>query len=67
MSNNINIAEINGRYNFDTLQVEPIKSKCEFKPFDKVLVRDDINEKWLLSIFLCYEDEVDHTTIKQLN
>lgn len=33
--------------------------KQEFKPFDKVLVRDDINEKWILSIFGCYEDEVD--------
>ena len=30
-----------------------------FKPFDRVLVRDDINEKWILSIFGCYEDEVD--------
>lgn len=30
-----------------------------FKPFDKVLVRDDINDKWMLSIFGCYEDEVD--------
>ena len=29
------------------------------KPFDKVLVRDDIDEKWILSIFGCYEDEVD--------
>lgn len=28
-----------------------------FKPFDRVLVRDDINEKWILSIFGCYEDE----------
>lgn len=31
--------------------------KQEFKPFDKVLVRDDIDEKWILSIFGCYEDE----------
>ena len=30
-----------------------------FKPFDKVLVRDHIDEKWILSIFGCYEDEVD--------
>ena len=30
-----------------------------FKPFDKVLVRDYIDEKWILSIFGCYEDEVD--------
>ena len=29
------------------------------KPFDKVLVRDYINEKWIASIFGCYEDEVD--------
>lgn len=49
----------NGKYNPDTLQVEPIKSKCEFKPFDRVLVRDGINKKWIPSIFLCYEDEVD--------
>ena len=30
-----------------------------FKPFDKVLVREYIDEKWILSIFGCYEDEVD--------
>ena len=30
-----------------------------FKPFDKVLVRDYIDKKWILSIFGCYEDEVD--------
>lgn len=29
------------------------------KPFDKVLVRDDINDKWIASIFGCHEDEVD--------
>ena len=33
--------------------------KQEFKPFDKVLVRDGIDEKWTISIFGCYEDEVD--------
>ena len=27
------------------------------KPFDKVLVRDYIDEKWIPSIFGCYEDE----------
>ena len=30
-----------------------------FKPFDKVLVRDDTNEKWIPSVFGWYEDEVD--------
>lgn len=31
----------NGKYNPETLQVEPVKPECPFKPFDKVLVRDD--------------------------
>lgn len=30
-----------------------------FKPFDRVLVRYDINDKWIPSIFGFYEDEVD--------
>ena len=30
-----------------------------FKPFDKVLVRDYMDEKWILSILGCDEDEVD--------
>ena len=29
----------NGKYNPDTLRVEPVKPECPFKPFDKVLVR----------------------------
>lgn len=28
-----------------------------FKPFDKVLVRDDMNNKWLLSLFSYYDEE----------
>lgn len=48
------------RWNANTLKLEKIESlKQEFKPFDKVLVRDYIDEKWILSIFGCYEDEVD--------
>lgn len=44
-------------YKYDKEQHKLIKQ--EFKPFDKVLVRDYIDEKWILSIFGCYEDEVD--------
>ena len=44
-------------YKYDKEQHKLMKQ--EFKPFDKVLVRDDIDEKWILSIFGCYEDEVD--------
>lgn len=38
----------NGKYNPDTLQVEPVKPvkpKCPFKPFDKVLVRNEDEAK----------------------
>lgn len=44
-------------YKYDKEQHKLIKQ--EFKPFDKVLVRDDINGKWLPSIFGYYEDEID--------
>lgn len=44
-------------YEYDKNQHKLIKHG--FKPFDKVLIRDDVNNKWLCSIFLCYEDEVD--------
>ena len=42
-------------YKYDKEQHKLMKQ--EFKPFDKVLVRDDIDEKWILSTFGCYEDE----------
>nr|DAW35399.1 MAG TPA: hypothetical protein [Caudoviricetes sp.] len=47
----------NGKYNPNTLQVEPIKSKCEFKPFEKVLVRDEPNQEWSISLFSYYDEE----------
>ena len=31
----------NGKYNPETLRVESIEPECEFKPFDRVLVRDN--------------------------
>lgn len=40
-----------GKYNPKTLQVEPVKPECPFKPFDKVLVRDGIDEQWRIHIF----------------
>ena len=38
-----------GKYNPETLQVEPVKAdepKCPFEPFQKVLVRDFCDERW---------------------
>lgn len=42
-------------YKYDKKQYKLIKQ--EFKPFDKVLVRDDINEKWSINLFSYYEEE----------
>ena len=46
----------NGKYNPDTLQVEPVKPKCPFKPFDKVLVRDNEDSEWYANYFSHYHE-----------
>lgn len=46
-----------GKYNPETLQVEPVKvvePKCSFKPFDKVLVRDGECDTWKADYFSDY-------------
>ena len=46
-----------GKYNPETLQVEPVKvaePKCPFEPFQKVLVRDFCDEKWKADYFSDY-------------
>ena len=47
----------NGKYNPDTLRVEPVKPKCQFKPFDKVLVRDGVDEQWRINIFSHHQEK----------
>lgn len=47
----------NGKYNPDTLQVEPVKPKCQFKPFDKVLVRDGVDEQWRINVFSHHQEK----------
>ena len=49
----------NGKLNKETLLIEPnkpIKREYNFKPFDKVLVRDSDDEKWSCDFF-CYMEE----------
>lgn len=46
---------LKGKYNPETLQVEPIKSECPFKPFDKVLVRDASDGIWFPAYFAYYK------------
>ena len=41
----------NGKYNSITLQVDPVKAECSFKPFDKVLVRNYDTDEWLPGFF----------------
>lgn len=46
-----------GKYNPETLQVEPVKvskSICSFKPFDKVLVRCNEDSVWRCELFSHY-------------
>lgn len=46
-----------GKYNPETLQVEPVKvvePKCSFKPFDKVLVRCNGDSVWRCELFSHY-------------
>ena len=46
-----------GKYNPKTLQVEPVEPKCSFKPFQKVLVRDEEDEDWKADYFSHYEED----------
>lgn len=46
-----------GKYNPETLQVEPVKvvePKCSFKPFDKVLARCNEDSVWRCELFSHY-------------
>lgn len=46
-----------GKYNRATLQVEPVKKECPFKPFDKVLVRDNNEQEWKINFFSHYNKD----------
>lgn len=50
----------NGKYNPDTLQIEPVKVKCPFKPFDKVLVRNENKQEWLPGFFCKLDGDCNH-------
>lgn len=51
---------LKGKYNPDTLQVEPVKPTCPFKPFDKVLVRDTDEQAWCANYFSHYKNDPDY-------
>ena len=43
------------RWNPDTKQIEDLPKKCEFKTFDKVLVRNAYYSKWSIDFFSYYD------------
>lgn len=47
------------KWNADTLELEKVvpKFKSKFKPFDKVLVKDGLNEEWSINLFSYYDRE----------
>ncbi len=47
----------NGKYNPDTLRVEPAKIERPLKPFDKVLVRDNKECEWYANYFSHYKGD----------
>ena len=60
------IAKAGYTWNADTLELEKIENKPkkefkqfkqDFKPFDKVLVRNDANKKWSINLFSYYDKE----------
>lgn len=48
---------LKGKYNPETLKVEPVKPTCPFKPFDKVLVRDNEEHEWYANYFSHYRGD----------
>ena len=50
----------NGKYNPDTLRVEPVKIERPLKPFDKVLVRDTDEQAWCANYFSHYKNDPDY-------
>lgn len=55
---------LKGKYNSGTLQVEPVKVEpvkveCQFKAFDKVLVRNEDGQVWCANYFSHYKNDTD--------
>lgn len=49
------LAKKGKRWNPDTKTIEDLPKKCEFKTFDKVLVRDAYDSKWRIDFFSYYD------------
>ena len=47
----VNFALLQEAWDAEKKQIVDLKPKCEFKPFDKVLVRDSESDKWRANWF----------------
>ena len=59
-----------GKYNPETLQVEPVKvigPKCPFKPFQEVLVRNSDADVWIAAYFSRYNNKNPYCYITTLS
>lgn len=45
-----------GKYNPDTLKVDAVEPEYQFKPFDKVLVKENADDSWHIDFFECMHD-----------
>ena len=62
----LKIAKDGYTWNADTLELDKIEDKLkkqefkqfkqDFKPVDKVLVRNDVNKKWSINLFSYYDE-----------
>ena len=56
------LAKVGKRWNPDTKTIEDLPKKCEFKPYDKVLVRNEERSKWQPAFFV--RDRGEETIFK---
>ena len=54
--------KLGGKLNRETLEIEK-QSKCPFKPFDKVLVRDTDDQEWKINFFSHYDEKYSYSCL----
>ena len=57
------LASIGKKWNPDTKQIEDLSKPQQFKPFDKVLVKDYENSEWHANIFSHIENDSEYQFI----
>lgn len=53
------LAKENKAWDAEKKQIVDLQKKCEFKAFDRVLVRDNSSQKWMPDMYRCYNKDED--------